>query len=533
MIKPLPSHYSMSSAPSVVDEEAMTALELAGRTVGKVNECVDYINNAVDKLPEDVENAVNEHIEDGDFDDAIDMYAGELSKRIVTLENNYTPGGTTADAALYDIKLDANGKTHSTPGDAIRANQIKEVGVISDGDLDTYLTPNTRYIVTGGINRPVELSGLLEVKAFKSYASTPTPWIVQTYDLTGAKGGSYYRVCYEGEWRPWVINHSRFEKDNMLYITSNLADYTENVYGIAAANVQGAPEPDVALFECQRYASTDKLTYWTRQTWTGIESGRVYERILKPNGVFTAWKPLSASSGNKHLLSGKRVVFFGDSIFANNQTETGIVKRFAEMTGAICYNFAFGGTRLVPRDETSPWSKFDAYNLSIAINTGDFTPQENALKEATDFPAYFANTLNAIKAFDFNTADYVIINWGANDWANNENPGTYNNEMINVVSNILSFAKNAIVIRVTPTQRGMINEAEDRFDGGDIPNGNDMTLFEFITETTMYNVWSIQIIDAFNIGINVDNFDLYLEDGVHHNARGCERVARFLAGSIM
>lgn len=46
MIKKMNEHYSFTTPASVHDEEALTALELAGRTAAKVNEVVDGVNNA-------------------------------------------------------------------------------------------------------------------------------------------------------------------------------------------------------------------------------------------------------------------------------------------------------------------------------------------------------------------------------------------------------------------------------------------------------------------------------------------------------
>ena len=49
-IKPLNSHYSMENPGTIFDEEAMTALELAGRTTSKVNECVTQVNHLTDRV---------------------------------------------------------------------------------------------------------------------------------------------------------------------------------------------------------------------------------------------------------------------------------------------------------------------------------------------------------------------------------------------------------------------------------------------------------------------------------------------------
>lgn len=53
-------HYSIENPVSVYDEEAMTALELAGRTAKKVNDCIDTINRHL----KDCADTINTHIDD-------------------------------------------------------------------------------------------------------------------------------------------------------------------------------------------------------------------------------------------------------------------------------------------------------------------------------------------------------------------------------------------------------------------------------------------------------------------------------------
>lgn len=130
-------HYAVTAHPSVYDEEAMTALELAGRTAAKVNECIDtldkeitrqdgVIKDGLDSIPGKIENEVESKVADGTFEDIIDKYEDNLKERIDNLETNYTPGSTTADAELIDVRLGADGTTEATAGASVRA-QIKKI----------------------------------------------------------------------------------------------------------------------------------------------------------------------------------------------------------------------------------------------------------------------------------------------------------------------------------------------------------------------------------------------------------------------
>lgn len=137
------NHYSIENPATIYDEEAMTSLELAGRTAAKVNEIVGDQNKlrqeteehleAQDEsirvmneetMPGKVTEEVQEQIDNGSFDRAIDEYAGELEARLNNLLANTPEGSTTMDAEIIDARIGYNGNSFSNLGVAIR-EQIK------------------------------------------------------------------------------------------------------------------------------------------------------------------------------------------------------------------------------------------------------------------------------------------------------------------------------------------------------------------------------------------------------------------------
>lgn len=184
-IKKLGHHYSMENPASVYDEEAMTALELAGRTTAKVNETVDVVNaftqgitqrqdtfetgvdgrmEAVEDnvrrfgnkltefetetIPETVEAVTREKIESGALDhvvqESIDVLGTELDNLVNTSTN-----ASQASAEIAGARVGNGRVTYPTLGDAIRGQttnikpiRLNPMGAEWKGDEP--ITPNVR-----------------------------------------------------------------------------------------------------------------------------------------------------------------------------------------------------------------------------------------------------------------------------------------------------------------------------------------------------------------------------------------------------
>ena len=149
-------HYSLENPASVYDEEAMTALELAGRTAHKTNLCIEQVN----KIPDSIKAEVQEQIENGTFDKQIDHYAGELEaqvkaseascqaqvdgletslgNRLDNLLGSVSAGSTTLDAEVIDLRVDAENHTNTNAGQAIRNNFMALNARVKDEMLTTF-----------------------------------------------------------------------------------------------------------------------------------------------------------------------------------------------------------------------------------------------------------------------------------------------------------------------------------------------------------------------------------------------------------
>ena len=144
MIDKLPLHFSFTTPASVHDEEALTALELAGRQGAKINEVIEDQNKLRSDVPDLIEKSVREHIEMGEFDEAISDYAGELDARLDNLLGSVEEGSTTMDAEIIDARVGADYEDYDTLGQANREqfkkrlrveNHFEQVYIADRGEL--------------------------------------------------------------------------------------------------------------------------------------------------------------------------------------------------------------------------------------------------------------------------------------------------------------------------------------------------------------------------------------------------------------
>lgn len=149
MIDKLNTHYSFTSPASVHDEEALTALELAGRQGAKINEIIESQNNLESEtntnlaeqdsdirtkfanqdrtievefakqnkaIPEKITEEVQNRIDDGSFEEAIDEHLGNLESRVNSILNDSSGGNNE----VVDIRVNSDGMSFSNAGESVR-----------------------------------------------------------------------------------------------------------------------------------------------------------------------------------------------------------------------------------------------------------------------------------------------------------------------------------------------------------------------------------------------------------------------------
>lgn len=164
MIDKLNQHYSFTTPASVYDEEALTALELAGRQGAKINEVVDAQNQLqenttktlnqqnqnIDKMvnvtmPAKVDSEISKQINNGAFDVKINNYMGNLNERMDNLAQGIPTGGTTMDAEIVDARVGKDGTVYETLAKSIQGQSEQAQNDILEY-FNTNLLDESKYV---------------------------------------------------------------------------------------------------------------------------------------------------------------------------------------------------------------------------------------------------------------------------------------------------------------------------------------------------------------------------------------------------
>lgn len=262
-INPLNHHYAMENPASVYDEEAMTALELAGRTTAKVNETVKAFNEletktgehlgtqdqAIERIrkvtvPAEVKAECERLISAGEFDQAISVYMNHLNERVDNLLGSVEEGSTTLDAEVIDARVNANGVAETNAGSAVRSVYTGLSRRI--GKASIYLLDMVR-----------ENLGNEELMSFDLECGHTDPsksWVNTTKTITLPVG--YYTVLVED---------------------MKLPDNLEAGYGIEIVNaIRGIREPGV--YEITAVGSEVRNVILQVSTGTLTEAGNYFAR---------------------------------------------------------------------------------------------------------------------------------------------------------------------------------------------------------------------------------------------------------------
>lgn len=228
-------------------------------------------------------------------------------------------------------------------------------------------------------------------------------------------------------------------------------------------------------------------------------------------------------------------VNFGDSIFGNNNTITGISNLISYNMGTTVYNCAFGGTRLAVRGSSDTgYDKFDFSTLVDSIISGDYSVQESAI-DSFSLPSYYRDRLDFLKTVDFNKVNTVTLNHASNDYTGGTTPARFKQKYIEIVEKIQTAFPHINVVLITPTWRFWLNEDNSFKEDGNTAQYGGYTLLDYVNAVEeVSKELNVPYIDVYNIGINKYNWSNFFStsDTTHQNENGRRKIAQVISRAL-
>ena len=230
------------------------------------------------------------------------------------------------------------------------------------------------------------------------------------------------------------------------------------------------------------------------------------------------------------------VVFFGDSLVGNDRHESSVTSQLESLSGMSVYNAGIGGTTLtVTGDDV--WNRYSMLELSKCIKNGDFTEcveaipgyyiKQNAVLE------YASDTIKGIADTDYKAVKVIVFEQGISDYLAGipiENPDddhdetTFAGTLNVIIDNLKTGAPNAEIIVVSP----LFSYTDGNY--SDECNTGYGTLPDYVeAERRVCGKQNVKFIDACSeSGIDHDNYEEYMYDGLHTNEAGNRILAELI-----
>lgn len=543
--------------------EAPSAAEVQNARIGADGTTYDTLGNAIRGQVSDLKNALS------DVSNINFLINGKLIAGYCSNTGGFNTDGTTYHRTDY---------LPVSQGQTIRTGKIRfvtyfnadksynsGVSVPSANTENTFTVPVDGYVIISVYNTSISDGTLFGTfgDGFNIFTEKALNAIIATqpsiYQTTGQNTG--------GTMSQKATTDAVGACFNSLGTLSNASIYsvTKNgAYIITDETVTGKPETGVGYLNVFKPNSGFALllyyAYPTKTLYFGVgyngalygSWGKINTTISQETGTSTtatmSQKAITdaiddAVGGdfakvNKQLLKDKKIVVLGDSIFGNNDSDTGVASVMQSMIEGEIKNCAFGGTRYTVRSQTNGYEQFDFGNLVQCIINNDYTPLNNAIS-GYSLPTYYQSRVNRLAGIDFSTVDTVMLFYGTNDYSSGITESVLKPSVIASINALQSAYKNLKIIVCSPTWRFWytVEDGTGTYnDDSDTRNFGGGTLIQYCGYIKdIADSEHLPFINSYNIGINKNNYSQYFNDhdGTHHDVAGRAMLAEYLVRQLL
>lgn len=278
--------------------------------------------------------------------------------------------------------------------------------------------------------------------------------------------------------------------------------------------------------------------------------GTRVESDFDPSNMDTEWEietydnilPLLIDESLMPEDDGVRtVVAFGNTPFADNKnSENSLASLIEEFSGATVYNCAVAGSYLAASQPTfngaeDPMDAFNLYWLTTLATLDNTAIYESAFAElGAQTPADAQEAYDILTTLDFDTVDVIAIMYDASDYMdgrliyNAENLTDIQSFYGNLSASIDLFQQiypHIRIIVMSPTYAYAIDENGD-YVSSDLYLYSEHPLSRYsmmMEQSAAY--YGVSFLDNFYGTVNELNADEYLEDNLHLNDAGRQKLA--------
>lgn len=238
------------------------------------------------------------------------------------------------------------------------------------------------------------------------------------------------------------------------------------------------------------------------------------------------------------------ILLLGNNPFTDDRSENGLADMIAEKTCATVYNGAFPDSSAAfkhyPIDVNYPMDHFSLPSLTNLLLADDFYTINAAAKYMPN-PEDYQPGIDALESVDMNKVDVVVLMYDSTDY-NNAVPCT--NEAVaddvTAFTGGITFFLDVVnqywphirVFVMTPTYALYQDENGKTYSGTTKDLGNGPLPFYVQNEISAVVSCGYSVIDNYYGTVNESNYEEYLEDNMHLNEKGREKVADRIADII-
>lgn len=251
--------------------------------------------------------------------------------------------------------------------------------------------------------------------------------------------------------------------------------------------------------------------------------------------------PMDSSRFENHEDDGVTTILcLGNNPFSDDRSETGLAAKIAEKTNSVVYDCSFPNSSAACKYPVyNPEYTRDHFNLYYVVEcfrNNEFTAINSIAGDEPD-PRY-QEAVDVMKTVDMDKVDILILMYDSTDYNigtpsdNPDNPydvTAFTGGLRTALNNIQNTWPYIRIFIMSPTYAQYMDEDGNLFNGTVKDLGNGTLNHYLLKEVDAAMDCGVSIIDNYFGTINEDNYEEYMEDYMHYNDAGREKLADRIA----